>query len=728
MTYTHLLLGCQPEPIGSYLKALGILRLVAEQADPQAAGGWTATGFRLDTSLDSDGLQQFFLHDYIPTPIISPWNKGSGFYSKDNTDAIEAIDATTEIRFAPYQATLAVGRRLVAQNMKGGYDKKKKPNLLLACRSELPDASVTWMDAAVVLVADAPAYPPLLGSGGNDGHLDFSNNFMQRIVQVFVSGVKRPNGASPEAWVSTSLFGGGSPGVKAAIGQFDPGAAGGPNSSPLGRAESLVNPFDFVLLVEGSLLFAGGAARRLGATASKRAAMPFTFSATPVGYPSAAAEDGRGEIWAPLWSTATGLGELTRLFGEARVSWAGRQAHSGLDAARGAVTLGIDRGVSGFARHALVTRNGRATVAVPAGRVATVHRPEVGLLATLDRWLDRVRRADVKTRPAGVATAMHGVERNMYRAAGTGGSAALLEVLVAVAELEGAVGRATTFRENNGLLPLNLSGEVGRRWGEIALAEASAVEERLAVSLASLRDPGPAANKPMGRLRFLIRPVVASGTRLGWGSPPVAGFGTRPLVEVLASAHTRRFTSLDTAGAFGSAPFGQGVWATTTDVAALCRGRIDERRLAELLGAFMLIDWSDVPLHPIAGDLRPDGQVGAVGMAVLAPFYRSRAKRTASPSNRDGPDAALCAESSWASQLESGRVTGVLEAALRRLRIARTHPVVRAGHVDAGVASGAHLSAGLLCRLADGTVEGLRLQVCPAPLFDPDRRTLQPVP
>jgi CRISPR-associated protein Csx17 len=34
----HVLGGCRPVPLASYLKALGVLRLVSEQADPNAGG------------------------------------------------------------------------------------------------------------------------------------------------------------------------------------------------------------------------------------------------------------------------------------------------------------------------------------------------------------------------------------------------------------------------------------------------------------------------------------------------------------------------------------------------------------------------------------------------------------------------------------------------------------------------------------------------------------------
>ena len=41
--------GCAPEPLIHYLKALGILRLVAEQLDPQARAAWHGDTFMLET-------------------------------------------------------------------------------------------------------------------------------------------------------------------------------------------------------------------------------------------------------------------------------------------------------------------------------------------------------------------------------------------------------------------------------------------------------------------------------------------------------------------------------------------------------------------------------------------------------------------------------------------------------------------------------------------------------
>ena len=79
MIYEHVLQGCAPVPLASYLKALGVFRLVAEQADPDARGHWHKERFVLRTRLSVDELVRFFTGTYEPSPIISPWSGRAGF-------------------------------------------------------------------------------------------------------------------------------------------------------------------------------------------------------------------------------------------------------------------------------------------------------------------------------------------------------------------------------------------------------------------------------------------------------------------------------------------------------------------------------------------------------------------------------------------------------------------------------------------------------------------------
>src|SRR5918912_3232777 len=68
--------GCAPEPLIHYLKALGVLRLVAEQLDPDVRGAWQSDAFVISTGKTGEEILNFFLHDYRPTPIVAPWNGG----------------------------------------------------------------------------------------------------------------------------------------------------------------------------------------------------------------------------------------------------------------------------------------------------------------------------------------------------------------------------------------------------------------------------------------------------------------------------------------------------------------------------------------------------------------------------------------------------------------------------------------------------------------------------
>ncbi|MCA9627049.1 MAG: hypothetical protein KC766_05270, partial [Myxococcales bacterium] len=96
--FVHKLEGCRPQPLAGYLKALGVLRLVSEQADQGARGMWRDECFWLVTALDRDALWAFFLNQYAPTPLLAPWNGGSGFYPKDSRAGIDPIAASSAAR------------------------------------------------------------------------------------------------------------------------------------------------------------------------------------------------------------------------------------------------------------------------------------------------------------------------------------------------------------------------------------------------------------------------------------------------------------------------------------------------------------------------------------------------------------------------------------------------------------------------------------------------------
>ena len=122
MTIDVELAGCRPQPLASYLKALGVLRLVAEQADASVLGYWSRGIFHLRTVLDQPALVEFFTARYAPTPLVAPWNGGSGFGAKDVTSsptavaAVEAISVSSTERLHAYRRTVTAARFITSRH------------------------------------------------------------------------------------------------------------------------------------------------------------------------------------------------------------------------------------------------------------------------------------------------------------------------------------------------------------------------------------------------------------------------------------------------------------------------------------------------------------------------------------------------------------------------------------------------------------------------------------
>jgi CRISPR-associated protein Csx17 len=596
--------GCRPVPLAGYLKTLAVLRLVAEQADAAVCGWWKDDRLRLRTALDRDRLEHFFLYDYCPTPIIAPWNGGSGFYPKDAKDGISALQASTHNRFRMYRDAIELGARLIRE--RGLLERpadQAKGELIAALRAEAGVELVGWVDAAIALTIDKILFPPLLGTGGNDGRLDFTNNFMQRLAELLPPNGDAPTSATALA-LREALFAEPVAGLSsAAIGQFDPGAAGGPNSAAGFQGDPLVNRWDFVLMLEGALVFAGGVSRRLEGADPAYLSYSFTVRASAAGSGSASLDeqrDARGELWAPLWKRPACYAEIRALFREGRLSLGARPARDGLDAARAVGSLGVDRGIDGFERYGFVKRQGLAYLAAPLGRRIVEVQPQSDLLSDLDRnrWLENLRnRAASDDGCIELRSAVRKLEDGIFLLMDQPGRApAVQDVIIAF----GAAVRAVAVRPKltEALRPpLQLS----RRWVEAA--DDGSPEFRLAVALAGLRarliegdDNGAAALDEAGsagRVRFGL-PMRAHlgpldpGTRTPqWSSEKggaLAVWGAGRLVDNLCAVAQRRLVER-TDVAFDASFDEQGahIGVDSREIAAFLDGETLDERIAELL-------------------------------------------------------------------------------------------------------------------------------------------------
>lgn len=642
MKTRHLLPGLRPEPLASYLAGLGLIRVLGEQADRDATAAWAADGLAITTTVED--IAAWLAGSYVPTPVLSPWNGGSGFGEKDK-EPLRRLNELREHRsprLAHYRIAIAI-----AEDVLAAYPDADKRRLVREFRNRCPEASLRWIDASVVLTGDDVVFPPLLGTGGNDGRLDFSTNFHQQLLDVI--GTPRSLGMARDllTGAETERL------ANAGIGQFDPGGTGGPGSSKFGAAPTLVNPWGYVLCVEGALLFASSAVRR-NQFAAGRASMPFTVFESPDGAANGAAgEMSHGEVWAPLWSDHFTLTEIQQLFAEARASWRGRPARRAADFYAATRALGVARGVTAFTRYGMHRRNGLSHTAVPLDRVDVHEQAEVRLAADVEDWAGRFR-GNVAS--AAVGEAARRFQRAHLEYVRDGGPGRLAVMLAELTGLELAVGRSGRARED---VPVRFAPPAGKFLTELAKDESA--ELRVAVGLASCRTL-PSATASGRSMRQLLLPVDPGQQNGQWrDSPIIPGFGAKALPHVLADVLIwRSRTAADEraeVSAAGIPTFRAGVRVPADDLHEMAAGRLDEKKLELLFRACLPLNWQHADREWLAA--RPRIPVPTLGvLQPLADGYRQ--------GDGDEPEVALSPD--WATRLAAGQVRAVHEDAARRLR------------------------------------------------------------
>ena len=460
--------GCAPTPLASYLKALGVLRLISSDtnhvhgraADPKARGWWEGERFHIRTTLDPTVLCRFFLDEYAPSPIIAPWNGRAGFLegdagadsSRTGAELMSAIQRSRSPRLsnmrrtveslrsneavAGYDGLRAREKRLTgkAKELKGdekvrAEDELKavkrqasesKSVLLPALRATTDPNHLAYIDACYVLSTEEAA-APLLGSGGNDGSRDFGVNFAEHLLNLFDLDSGDPTEGARMQLEGALLGLGQRLGASGSMGQFSPGQ-GGANATTGYEGYGALNRWDVVLAMEGTMVFVGALTRRWGATGDSRAAFPFTFDPVGAGAGGLSVADPnrpRGEIWTPLWHRPATYSEVSAIFAEGRLTLGRRAARTGLDAARSVTRMGQARGIGSFERYSLIQPDSKMPYqATPLGRFNAPDGPCTDLIAGLEGggWLENARRhAGGNTSPAHAKSAMRRLQDALFQ-------------------------------------------------------------------------------------------------------------------------------------------------------------------------------------------------------------------------------------------------------------------------------------------------------------------------
>ena len=718
------LAGCNAGTMSSYLKSLGTFGVLATTMSPPVRASWgdSCMVLHLDSEKDEASIKTDIVDHicckYKPTPIVTPWNGGGGFMAGGDkaSKVLQKVEECNHPQLKTYGEVIQKTRKILSlvqyegvsltdengritpkiKNLKANEWKGVKLSILKACRNYLPDPAIPALDSMYALAATKPGYNPLLGSGGNDGRLEFIDNFRQNLLKVFVGGEE----VSKE-WAKGSLFGVEVEMVNSAIGQFDPGSMFGPNMTTVDDGgTSLINPWDYILMIEGAVLFAGGVTRHLTVESRARASFPFVVDSSNAGYGTAGGDEKtRGEVWVPVWNHPATLGEIRHVFGEGRAQLSGRRATRGSDVARAIITLGTERGLSHFYRFGIHERNGRSNIILPMGRITASRRPRGLVLAELDEWLDKARQ--VKNAPASIRSKVRAVEGAIFGVAEAGGDVdrpdVMQKVLVAVGKLEMALAKSySTTNDYSNPFPLR---RMTAKWVE--LCDDGTPEFRLAASLASI-----AKTKGVERIRTNIEPVM-------YDKKGVARWLDGSVTVVPQAAHFRRYASailqrrIIDASRTGAkyAPIGGSIEAPLPDIIKMLHGKLD---FDKILNLFLPLSFArhNVDRHTWKEEIWEHEITVPYSFAVLKMLFL----------HKDFEKKHIWYETSVVSLLDAGRLGDAMDVAQRRLfasGVMNTAPAGGGNRVAAGVPPdmALNMASALLFPIADYDVKELHRAV-----------------
>jgi len=705
MTHEHLLGGCTPTPLAHYLKALGILRLVAEQKDPRAAGRWQGEQFVLRTDLSREELERFFLEEYRPTPIVSPWNGRAGYLEGEDADnsnrtgavLLKAFRESAAERLQSYSGLILELDKMDSlnemndvrtkkkelekfkkkygsswtddqQNLLAGYVAREaflKENLFAILRNILDENLLAWLDGTVALGEDK-AFAPLLGSsGGVEGSMDLGVNFMENIKALFSLDTGTPSSLS-DVWLKTCLYQDISL-IKTnnTSGSLSPGNIGGPNATTGFSSKSGINPWDYILMIEGALVLRPSMTRRLETSENATLSYPFTIEPSASGSSNVAVGDekktrsGRSELWMPIWPMFAEYLEIAACFKEGSVTLNRRKARTGLDFARAISQLGADRGINQFQRFIFLKRSGDNDVAVPVGRFNVKRNPQGDLIAHLDRnsWLENLRRFSRGKETSGrIQQLARRLEDGIIALTQGGGRPVLQTILIQLGLLQQTCANSANAREAIAPLPI-----LGPEWA--VEADDGSHEFRLACALAGLMD-----------MRNYLVPLKKNKQKAEWdvGSPLAVWSGGNLVANLLRVIDRRLLESQRSGGE--EKPLTGHPSADLAAVMAFMRGETNDERIAGLLAGLVNVD---LPRHMPDRNSKPGEPPAAFNL--LKPLFTPDA--ILQKLNLIPLGIRLPLPREIVTQLKTGnreQITRAISVAWRRLKIAGlklpTHP------------------------------------------------------
>ncbi len=418
--YAYRLKGISDRPMGSYLAALGIMRVIERHVDEKAEFYWQGSDFYISTNdVPESELIERLLASYEAMVAFNPWNKSSGIEINKKTGTLSYVGSIAQIANSKSRRTQKIRELLPEfwqlideykiQGANFSYpEKAEKLSFMQQCISRITHpAWRKWADATVILMeitdkkgatSIKPKYPALLGSGGNVGAVDIAENYYSAVNVLFDPQTGEP-AANATACFAKAIFGTNSGEVTEskevkALHLFphqdyklDFALAKNYDYAPSGGSSaSTVNPAMMLLASEGLVTFSGHAAGGGGETDTgkpllgRELAKYSLIVATSGASTDLVSLDERKsfaeEYFLPLWTEPQTYDRLQiSLFNSPLTSEAQfflpRQVSDGTDFIQILQEWAIKNKISGkFARYSMLPRKGQSNFAV---MLETVH-------------------------------------------------------------------------------------------------------------------------------------------------------------------------------------------------------------------------------------------------------------------------------------------------------------------------------------------------------------------
>jgi len=655
-----ILNNCKSTPFASYLKSLGIMRIISEQKEIGIRGFWKDETFVLETNLDHERIIDFFLNEYEPTPIVSPWNNGSGFYVNeknwsDNTtgkDFWSYLLNNQDKRFELYRKTvegIMKWQEIKEWNSKKtGNKKDRKENetskslpkelkisIVRKSRNLLNDKVLRWIDASVIVNPhDELKMTPLMSTGGNEGNLDYSSIFIKSLNELFFENSKQE---LVKEWLESSIFGGPAHDLPATvkIGKFFAGKAGGNNQGYGPEQKDIpTNPWDFVFLMEGSLIWNSGTVTHYS---NKEANLftPFTSGSSEAKY----------TIWTPLWGAPSSIDEIEWLFSEGRAELRLNKARSDLEFLEATASLGVDRNIKKFIKYEIKEERGQGYYLMrPASKVDVKKMRNIDSIVELNNLIQDIDRFILNFKnnaPASLKTARNALRKSVEELIINENPDRYLKVLIDVGKIEGIIARLKTHRREGSSSSNNV---LGGKWLDIT--DDGSAEFRIAAAIASI-------SGACGIDDIRTNIGIKGNNNYSWygGSLPDKMINT--LSRRLIEAHKNQCEEN---------PLKSLLFATVEDVSAFITGNVNYQKIEDIIYGLMIIDWASVD-SKISDKWRVNQKPWFVpNYPILKLLFNPRGKITI-----NGKEIITKIEDPIIPLIKSGRVREACEIARRRL-------------------------------------------------------------